>query len=104
MAKLTIKKDEKDPIVELLNQQAIEDFKAKRQQFQQTLPKRQLKQLQQEVTQAYLKGYEEARQRCDFDLSATSDEIRRLRYALELAIEMVEDTDKALIIKALRSK
>jgi len=41
MAKLTIKKDEKDPIVELLNQQAIEDFKAKRQQFQQTLPKRQ---------------------------------------------------------------
>jgi len=66
--------------------------------------KRQLKQLQQEVTQAYLKGYEEARQRCDYDLSATSDEIRRLRYALELAIEMVEDTDKALIIKALRSK
>ena len=35
MAKLTIKKD---PIAEMLNQQAIENFNAQRQQFQQSLP------------------------------------------------------------------
>ena len=38
MAKLTIKKD---PIAEMLNQQAIENFNAQRRQFQESLPKRQ---------------------------------------------------------------
>jgi len=64
--------------------------------------RRQLRQLQQEISQSYLKGYEEAKQRYGHDINALNDDIRRLRYAVELAIELVDPTDRALIIKALR--
>lgn len=45
--------------------------------------KRRLKALQQEVTEAYLKGYAEARDRAQWNLDAAYEENERLR--LELA-------------------
>lgn len=45
--------------------------------------KRRLKALQQEVTEAYLKGYAEARDRAQWNLTAAYEENERLR--LELA-------------------
>ncbi len=44
--------------------------------------KRRLKALQQEVTEAYLKGYAEARERAQWNLDAAYEENERLRLAL----------------------
>jgi len=44
--------------------------------------KRRLKALQQEVTEAYLKGYAEARDRAQWNLTAAYEENERLRLAL----------------------
>ncbi len=44
--------------------------------------KRRLKALQQEVTEAYLKGYAEARDRAQWNLDAAYEENERLRLAL----------------------
>ena len=44
--------------------------------------KRRLKALQQEVTDAYLKGYAEARERAQWNLDAAYEENERLRLAL----------------------
>ena len=49
---------------------------------------RRLKVLQQEVSAAYLKGYEEARQRSQWTISAAVDESNRLRLALEAALDV----------------
>jgi hypothetical protein len=46
---------------------------------------RRLKALQQEVTEAYLKGYSEARDRAQWNLTAAYAENERLRLALESA-------------------
>jgi hypothetical protein len=46
---------------------------------------RRLKALQQEVTEAYLKGYSEARDRAQWNLDAAYSENERLRLALETA-------------------
>ncbi len=47
---------------------------------------RRLKALQQEVTEAYLKGYSEARDRAQWNLNAAYNENERLRLALESAL------------------
>jgi|688.fasta_scaffold136329_7 hypothetical protein len=47
---------------------------------------RRLKALQQEVTEAYLKGYSEARDRAQWNLNAAYAENERLRLALESAL------------------
>ena len=47
---------------------------------------RRLRALQQEVTEAYLKGYAEARDRAEWNLSAAYAENERLRLALESAL------------------
>jgi hypothetical protein len=47
---------------------------------------RRLKALQQEVTEAYLKGYSEARDRAQWNLNAAYAENERLRFALESAL------------------
>ncbi len=44
--------------------------------------KRRLKALQQEVTEAYLKGYAEARDRAQWNLTAAYEENERLRLEL----------------------
>jgi hypothetical protein len=44
--------------------------------------KRRLKALQQEITDAYLKGYAEARERAQWNLDAAYEENERLRLAL----------------------
>jgi len=46
---------------------------------------RRLKALQQEVTEAYLKGYSEARDRAQWNLTAAYAENERLRHELEAA-------------------
>jgi hypothetical protein len=46
---------------------------------------RRLNALQQEVTEAYLKGYSEARDRAQWNLDAAYSENERLRLALETA-------------------
>jgi hypothetical protein len=63
---------------------------------------RRLKALQQEVSAAYLKGYEEARQRSQWTISAAVDESNRLRLALEEALSHVEATDKIKILAAMQ--
>ena len=50
-----------------------------------------LKALQQEVSKAYLKGYEEARQRAQWTITGAIDESERLRLALEEALTEVHD-------------
>ena len=52
---------------------------------------RRLKVLQQEVSESYLKGYAEARQRAQWDLTAAIDEATRLRNALEWALDEIHD-------------
>lgn len=47
---------------------------------------RRLKALQQEVTEAYLKGYSEARDRAQWNLNAAYAENERLRLELESAL------------------
>ena len=52
---------------------------------------RRLKVLQQEVSESYLKGYAEARQRAQWNLTAAIDEATRLRNALEWALDEIHD-------------
>lgn len=59
-----------------------------------------LKALQQEVSAAYLKGYEEARQRAQWTIAAAVDESTRLRNALELALDEVQDENRRIRILA----
>ena len=63
---------------------------------------RRLKALQQEVSTAYLKGYEEARQRSQWTITAAVDESNRLRYALEEALAHVEEPAKIMILAAMQ--
>ena len=65
---------------------------------------RRLKALQQEVSSAYLKGYEEARQRSQWTISAAVDESARLRLALEEALAQVDDETKAHILSAMHRR
>ena len=52
---------------------------------------RRLKVLQQEISESYLKGYAEARQRAQWNLTAAIDEATRLRNALEWALDEIQD-------------
>ena len=52
---------------------------------------RRLKALQQEISESYLKGYAEARQRAQWNLTAAIDEATRLRNALEWALDEIHD-------------
>ena len=52
---------------------------------------RRLKALQQEVTEAYLKGYAEARDRAQWNLNAAYAENERLRLELERAYIALEE-------------
>jgi regulator of replication initiation timing len=55
--------------------------------------KRRLKALQQEVTDAYLKGYAEARDRAQWNLTAAYEENERLR------LQLVELREKLSVAK-----
>jgi hypothetical protein len=55
---------------------------------------RRLKALQQEISEAYLKGYNEARQRSQWTIAAAIDESTRLRNALEWALDEVQDEER----------
>ena len=44
-----------------------------------------------EVTEAYLRGYQEARQRAQWTIAAAVDESTRLRNALEWALDEIQD-------------
>jgi len=61
---------------------------------------RRLKALQQEVSEAYLAGYSEARQRAQWTIAAAVDESTRLRNALEWALDEVQDEDRRVRILA----
>ena len=67
---------------------------------------RRLKALQQEVSEAYLAGYSEARQRAQWTIAAAVDESTRLRNALEWALDEVQDEQRRVrILSAMhRSK
>lgn len=65
---------------------------------------RRLKALQQEVSSAYLKGYEEARQRSQWTISAAVDESNRLRLALEEALVDADETTKTRILGVMQRK
>ena len=52
---------------------------------------RRIKALQQEISESYLKGYAEARQRAQWNLTAAIDEATRLRNALEWALDEIQD-------------
>jgi len=65
---------------------------------------RRLKALQQEVSSAYLKGYEEARQRSQWTISAAVDESNRLRLALEEALVDADETTKTRILAAMQRR
>lgn len=61
---------------------------------------RRLKALQQEVSEAYLAGYSEARQRAQWTIAAAVDESARLRLALESALTEVQDESTRVRILA----
>lgn len=61
---------------------------------------RRLKALQQEISESYLKGYAEARQRAQWNLTAALDEATRLRNALEFALDEVHDPQRRARIMA----
>ena len=66
---------------------------------------RRLKALQQEVSEAYLAGYSEARQRAQWNLTACLEESTRLRNALEFALDEVTDPHRrAQILIAMRRR
>ena len=65
---------------------------------------RRLKALQQEVSSAYLKGYEEARQRSQWTITAAVDESNRLRFALDEALAHVDETTKIMILGAMQRR
>jgi hypothetical protein len=59
-----------------------------------------LKALQQEISESYLKGYNEARQRAQWTIAAAVDESTRLRNALEWALDEVQDENRRVRILA----
>ena len=61
---------------------------------------RRLKALQQEISESYLKGYNEARQRAQWTIAAAVDESSRLRNALEWALDEVQDESRRVRILA----
>jgi hypothetical protein len=63
---------------------------------------RRLKALQQEVSASYLKGYDEARQRCQWTITSAIDESNRLRLALDEALAHVDETTKIKILAVMR--
>ena len=65
---------------------------------------RRLKALQQEVSAAYLKGYEEARQRSQWTITAAVDESNRLRFALDEALAHGEAPTKIMILAAMQRR
>ena len=65
---------------------------------------RRLKALQQEVSSAYLKGYEEARQRSQWTITTAVDESNRLRLALEKALDEVDETTKIKILAVMQRR
>jgi hypothetical protein len=60
-----------------------------------------LKALQQEVTRAYLAGYNEARDRAQHTIKFTIDESDRLRRALEEALAHVDEDGRTRILAAM---
>ena len=60
-----------------------------------------LKALQQEVTRAYLAGYNEARDRAQHTIKFAIDESDRLRRALEEALAHVDETARVRILEAM---
>ncbi len=64
-----------------------------------------IKQLQEEVSRAYLAGYNEARDRAQHTIKAAIDESDRLRHALEEALAEADEDGRTRILAAmLRSK
>lgn len=61
---------------------------------------RRLKALQQEISESYIKGYEEARQRAQWTIAEAIDESTRLRNALEWALDEVHDEGRRVRILA----
>ena len=59
-----------------------------------------IKALQHEVSEAYLAGYTEARQRAQWTIAAAIDESTRLRNALEWALDEVQDENRRVRILA----
>jgi hypothetical protein len=57
-----------------------------------------------EINAAYLKGYEEAKQRCQLNIASAVDEIARLRLVLEDALELVDEPTKAHIQSIMQRK
>ena len=53
-----------------------------------------------EITEAYLKGYNEARQRAQWTIAAAIDESTRLRNALDWALDEVQDENRRVRILA----
>jgi hypothetical protein len=60
-----------------------------------------IKQLQEEVTRAYLAGYSEARDRAQHTIKFAIDESARLRLALESALAETDEAGKARILAAM---
>lgn len=55
---------------------------------------------EQDLTDAYLSGYQEARQRSQWTIAAAIDESTRLRNALEWALDEVQDEGRRVRILA----
>lgn len=55
---------------------------------------------EQDLTDAYLSGYCEARQRAQWTIAAAVDESTRLRNALEWALDEVQDENRRVRILA----
>lgn len=62
---------------------------------------RRLKALQEEVSRAYLIGYNEARDRAQHTIKAAIDESDRLRRALEEALAETDEDGRARILAAM---
>jgi flagellar biosynthesis/type III secretory pathway protein FliH len=60
-----------------------------------------IKQLQEEVTRAYLAGYSEARDRAQHTIKFAIDESDRLRRALEEALAHVDEDGRTQILSLL---
>ena len=60
-----------------------------------------IKQLQEEVSRAYLIGYNEARDRAQHTIKAAIDESDRLRRALEEALAETDEDGRARILAAM---
>ena len=64
-------------------------------------PEARIKALQQEVSRAYLAGYNEARERAQHTIKAAIDESDRLRLALESALAHVDEDARVHILEAM---